>query len=245
MNARMRWMVLAVAMALPASAWAQHGSAPAPHADQVSRPAPHAPEDVTGAVDAWSEDDELFALGLEDDLFLDADEAGGDSKQESVGPDGERRIVRRHVVRGPGGRMGLGMHMGGARGGMGLHGMRGGGMGMLGRWAQLDLTETQRGRIHDLHEVHARKAVQRRADMQLARMDLHKSMRAEHPNAAAVNAQIDKLARMRADAMKSAFATRMQAHGILTPDQLKRLKAGPGPVQMRHEMGDFEQQRQR
>lgn len=233
MNARMKWMVLAVAMALPASAWAQHGSAPAPHAVQATRPAPHAPEDVTGAGDAWSEDDELFALGLEDDLFLDADESGGDLQQESIGPDGERRIVRRQVTREPGGRMGLGMHMGGARGGMGMH----------ARWAQLDLTETQRGRIHDLHEVQARKAVQRRADMQLARMDLHKLMRAEHPNTAAVNAQIDKLARMRADAMKSAFGTRMQARGILTPDQLKQLKAGPGPIQMRHEMGDFEQQR--
>lgn len=232
MNARMRWMVFAVAMALPASAWAQHGSAPAPHADQVSRPAPHAPEDVTGAFDAWSEDDELFALGLEDDLFLDADEAGGDSKQESVGPDGERRIVRRHVMRG-----------GGAR--MGTHGMRGGGMGMLGRWAQLDLTETQRGRIHDLHEVQARKAVQRRADMQLARMDLRKLMRADHPNAAAVNAQIDKLARMRADGMKSAFGTRMQARAMLTPDQVKKLNAGPDGVRMRHEMGDFEESKKR
>ncbi len=244
MNARMNWMLLVMAVALPAGAWAQHGSAPAPQANQATRPAPHAGEDLTGVGDAWSEDDKWFALGLDDELFLGAHDAGEDSSEESIGPEGERRIVRRHVVRRPGGRMGLGRHMG-AHGGMGMHGLGTHLMNMRERWGQLDLTETQRGRIHDLHEAQARKGVQRRADTQLARMDLHKLMRAERPNSAAVNAQIDKLARMRADGMKAAFDTRMQARAILTPDQLKQLRAAPGPTHMRHEMGDFEESKKR
>ena len=91
--------------------------------------------------------------------------------------------------------------------------------------AQLDLSETQRDRLRDLHEATARKAVQRRAEMQLARMDLAKLMRADKPDVGAVNSQIDRLTRLRADGLKAAFELRMQARAVLTPEQLQQLRS--------------------
>jgi len=219
MNARMNWLVLVVAMALPAAAWAQKDAAPVPH---------EAPEAVAEGLE-WSEDDP-FAFGLDDELFADAEAAGDKVTAESVGPDGDKRIVRRNVLRGRAGGMGRGMHMRGGRAGM--H--------MRARWAQLDLTESQRDRIREIRDTQARKAVQRRADTQLARMDLGKLMRADNPNTSAVNAQIDKLARMRAEGMKAGFATRMQSRAVLTPEQRKKLGESHGRMGMRHEMGDWE-----
>jgi len=191
---RMQWMLLCAALALPASAWAQHGhpSAPSPPA---APSAPHAPE-----TPEWNEQelDELIAMGDEGgDWFAEGDEGGGG--------DMHRMVMR-----------------GGQRG----HGRRGGGMHM--RMANLDLTDAQRDKMRELHEAAMRKNIQRRADLQIARMDLHKLMRADAPSAQAVNSQIDKMAKMRADAAKAHFETFMQARALLTPEQLKKLKDSPG-----------------
>lgn len=157
----------------------------------------------------WQGDDDLGLLALGDD------EGGGD-----------RRIVIRERL-GPGG-MGMGRHRGM---GMGMHrGMgMGRGMGMAGAFARLDLTEAQRAKLADLHERQQRKAIQARADMQIARLDLRKLMHADSPSATAINAQIDRLARMRADMQKSHVATFLEARSLLTPEQLKKLReGGPG-----------------
>jgi Spy/CpxP family protein refolding chaperone len=124
--------------------------------------------------------------------------------------------------------------------GDGVHAMHGHGgpggerMGMLhlrlgSRLAELDLSDAQREKLRDVHDAQARKAIQRRADMQLARMDLHKLMSAEKVDAGAVNAQIDRMARMHADAMKAAFEAHQQVRAVLTPEQFKMLRSGPGP----------------
>jgi len=105
----------------------------------------------------------------------------------------------------------------------------------VARFAALDLTDAQRDKLRDLHEAAARKSVQRRADMQLARMDLRKLMRAESPSASSVNAQIDKISRLQADGMKAHFDTFMQARAVLTPEQLKKLRSGPGEMWAPHE----------
>lgn len=156
----------------------------------------------------WEDDDDLGLLAL-------GDEGGGD-----------RRIVIRERT-GPGG-MGMGMH-----GGMGMHDRMGMGHGMgMGRaFAGLDLTEAQRAKMADLHERQERKAIQARADLQIARLDLRKLMHADSPSATAINAQIDRLARMRADMQKSHVATFLEARSLLTPDQLKKLReGGPGAM---------------
>jgi len=153
------------------------------------------------------------------------------------GPDGRQRIVVRDIERGPGGGMGPGMGM--RRGWPGgPMARRGGGMAMRLRLAQLDLSDAQRAKLRDLHEAHARKAIQRRADMQLARLDLHRLMSADRPDPGAVNAQIDKLARLHADGLKAAFDMRMQARAVLTPEQLKQLRAPLAPRMTEREMLD-------
>jgi Spy/CpxP family protein refolding chaperone len=139
-----------------------------------------------------------------------------------------------------------GMRRHGMRDGMreGMHAMRDGmrsGMrhgGLMARWADLDLSDEQREKIRDLHDAQARKAVQRRADMQLARLDLRKLMREERPNSASVSMAIDRIARLHADGLKARFETHMQARALLTPEQRKQLlERLPG---MGREMGDFE-----
>jgi hypothetical protein len=164
----MQWMMLCAALALPMTAWAQHGQAPAPSAP----PAPQAPQ---GPEDRDQEFNELVALGDDGGAWFADGEEGGP---------------------------GADMHRGGGRGVRGGPGGHGDGMGLHLRMANLDLTEAQRDKMRDLHEAAMRKNIQRKADLEIARMDLNKLMRADAPSAQSVNTQIDKIAKMRADAEK-------------------------------------------
>ncbi|MFM7232027.1 MAG: Spy/CpxP family protein refolding chaperone [bacterium] len=198
-------------------------------------PPPPFPSNAVEDDGMWVDDD-LMALGLfEDFLFDEQEDLEGLDDGGLAGPAGavdgvERRVVTRRIG-GPGmaGRElevhvspGMGHTRGQVRGRMGM--VRRHGMAL--RLARLDLTDAQRDRMRGIHEAQRRKDIQRRADLQLAAMDLNKLMRAEKADPVAVNAQIDKLSRLRADAMKSRFDTRQQALAVLTPEQLKRLREG-------------------
>ena len=136
---------------------------------------------------------------------------------------------------GPGCGENCGMGHGGGRG-MGHMGMGPGGAGgpghMAGLFAGLDLSDAQREKLRDLHQRQARKGVQARADLELARMDLHELMQADKPDGAAINAQIDKLARLQSEQRKAQVATLLEARSLLTPEQQKQLRErhlrGPG-----------------
>lgn len=112
--------------------------------------------------------------------------------------------------------------------------------GMAGMFAGLDLSDSQREKLRDLHQRQARKGVQARADLELARLDLHELMQADRPDAAALNAQIDKLARLQAEQRKAQVATLLEARSLLTPEQQKQLRErrlrgpGMGPGGMHH-----------
>jgi len=157
----------------------------------------------------WEGEDDFGAFAFGDD---------------GPGGDGDRRMVIRRRT-GPGG---MGAHRGMGMGrGMGMH--RGMGMGL--GFAGLDLTDAQRGKFAAIHERQQRRTIQAQADLKLARLDLRKLMKADAPSATAINAQIDRLARMRADLQKSHVATRLEARALLTPEQLKQLReAKPGPL---------------
>jgi len=75
--------------------------------------------------------------------------------------------------------------------------------------------------------------VQNQADIRIATMDLQQLMRAESPDKAKIDAQIDKLAQLRAGMQKSRTATLLEVRALLTPEQLKKFHAGP--------MGDEEE----
>jgi Spy/CpxP family protein refolding chaperone len=233
----------------PMAARAQQPPHAAPHPASPGAPttapgvAPAAepfPGDAVGDEGMWFDDGQL-AFGLGDEFYLDSgDLDGGDgdapvAMDETPGPDGGRHVMVRRFQTGPGG-MGMGMRRGDMNGRPMFN--RRAPMLMRLKLAQLDLSDAQRTRLRDLHEAHARKAIQRRADMQLARMDLRKLMRADRPDAGAVNAQIDRLARMHAEALKAAFEMRMQARAVLTPEQLKQLQEPMDGMRMHHDMMD-------
>jgi Spy/CpxP family protein refolding chaperone len=243
MNPSTRLTLAAALLLAPLAARAQRPPDPAspgvPRTVPAMAPAGEPfPGDAVADEGMWFDDDQL-AFGLGDAFYRDSGNPDGDdddappAMDDAAGPDGEHRVVVHNFRYGPGG-------MGMRRGGMGGRPMfnRGGPMMMRLKLAQLDLSDAQRSKLRDLHEAHARRAVQRRADMQLARMDLRKLMRADKPDAGAVNAQIDKLARLHADGLKAAFEVRMQARAVLTPEQIKQLHSPMDPMRMRREMLD-------
>jgi Spy/CpxP family protein refolding chaperone len=133
------------------------------------------------------------------------------------------------------GGMGKGMPGCGMKGGMDMEGC-GPGMGaghgpmML---KGLDLTAEQQKKVAVIHEKQARIMVQAQADVRIAEMDMQQLMRAETPDKAKIDAQIDKLAQLRAGIQKSRTATQLEVRSLLTPEQLKKCQAGP--------MGDEEE----
>lgn len=153
-----------------------------------------------------AEDDDLFAWFDDDEMAVGESAGGGE--------------VRRHVIRTrgtPG--------MGRMQGGRGMHGR--GGM-HAGAMARLDLSEEQRTRMRELHVAHRRKSIQSRAELQLARLDLHQLMQQDKPQKAAIDAQIDRIARLQADRRKAGVATMLEARALLTPEQRKQLREGRG-----------------
>jgi Spy/CpxP family protein refolding chaperone len=148
------------------------------------------------------------------------------------------------------GGVGKGMPGCGMKGGMG-NGMPGCGMkGDMGRDMEdcgpgmgaghgpmmlkgLDLTPEQQKKVAVIHEKQARLMVQAEADLRIATMDMQQLMRAETPDKVKIDAQIDKLAQLRAGMQKSRTATLLEVRALLTPEQLKKCQAGP--------MGDEEE----
>jgi len=125
----------------------------------------------------------------------------------------------------------------GMKGGMG-GGMEGCGPGMgAGHGPMmlkgLDLTADQQKKVAVIHEKQARLMVQAQADIRIATMDMQQLMRAETPDKAKIDAQIDKLAQLRSGMQKSRTATLLEVRALLTPEQLKKCQAGP--------MGDEEE----
>jgi Spy/CpxP family protein refolding chaperone len=107
-----------------------------------------------------------------------------------------------------------------------MHGRHGaGGRAMhMAMMRQLDLSADQRARIEAIHERQARKAIQSRADIQIATLDLRKLMRAEKPDQRAIDAQIDRVAALRAGLRKAQVATMLEARAVLTPEQQKKFR---------------------
>lgn len=128
--------------------------------------------------------------------------------------------------------MGMGMGMGmGMEPGMGMSMRMRGRMGACCCVAgpggpalakELNLTAEQKKKLEDIRFSQQRKAVSMRADVQVAEMDLRQLMRAERPDQRAIEAQIDKIADLRATLQKSRVATLLEMRSVLSPEQLKK-----------------------
>lgn len=149
--------------------------------------------------------------------------------------DGDGRRVERRILVRRGGRGMAGMHgrmqgrhgmPGGMKGKAGLRGMMR--RHHAGMAAGLDLSDRQKEQMADLHEAHQRRMIATRSGLAEARLDLRKLMRAESPDRAKIDATIDRMAKLRADAQKSRVATRLEAQKVLTPEQRKKMKDARG-----------------
>ena len=89
---------------------------------------------------------------------------------------------------------------------------------------ELDLTAEQRDKIADLHDRQARKVIGMRSEIRIAGLDLRKLLRAEQPNRVAIDGQIDKIAKLRADLRKAQVGTMLEIRAVLTPEQRKKLR---------------------
>jgi Spy/CpxP family protein refolding chaperone len=150
-----------------------------------------------------------------------ADAGGGDFEfADDDGPDGCDGCPMGMCGRGGRGMGGPGMG--------GMHGMRGGmGAGMGERHAEmmekLKLTPQQKEKMADLREAQQRKMIGIRGGLDEARLDMRKLMRADMPNQAQIDATIDRMAKLRADAQKSRIATHLAMRGMLTDSQRKTM----------------------
>lgn len=114
------------------------------------------------------------------------------------------------------------------------HGMRRGpGMGRRGpaRAAlreKLNLTDAQKERLADIRDRHARAAIPIQGDLRVAGLDLRKLMRADKPDQRAIDAQIDRIASLRASLQKARVAGQLEARAVLTPAQQKIMRESRG-----------------
>jgi len=143
------------------------------------------------------------------------------------GPRGE---FRDHRWRGGPGEHHMGMNRGGRPGFGGGHGFGGGG-GLM-RMAEnprvrqyLGLTDDQVKRLHTLSLDAEKASVQTRADMQLRHIELRELMRADNPDQSAIMAKMDEVNELRGKMEKQRVQTMLTARGVLTPDQIKKVKA--------------------
>jgi len=104
----------------------------------------------------------------------------------------------------------------------------GGGMGSPEMQKKLNLTDDQRTRLADIRDRQARAAIPIRSDLEIAGLDMRKLMRADKPDSKAIDAQIDKMAGLRARLQKSRVASMLEARAVLTPAQQKILRESRG-----------------
>jgi Spy/CpxP family protein refolding chaperone len=93
---------------------------------------------------------------------------------------------------------------------------------------ELNLTSDQRARIGEIRDRAEKRRIQAMADLRIAAVDLRHLVRSERPDRRAIDAQIDRLATMRASLMKAQIGTRLEMHSILTPEQERKLRDGMG-----------------
>ncbi|MEW6755095.1 MAG: periplasmic heavy metal sensor [Candidatus Latescibacterota bacterium] len=133
-----------------------------------------------------------------------------------------------------GGTMGEGM----MEGGMGMHGAMGAGMGMkhhgygmlLAMASQLGLSQEQIRQLREAHYPAQREAIQQRAKLQMAELDLRQLMNADPVDEVKVKSQIRSVFELRAEMAVAAFDTWQKARQVLTLEQRQQLKGMVCPV---------------
>lgn len=106
---------------------------------------------------------------------------------------------------------------------------RGPGAKRLREWQeQLNLSDEQKSRLADIRDRRARAAIPIQGDLRVAGLDMRKLMRADRPDRQAIDAQIDRIADLRAQLQKSRVAGLLDARAVLTPAQQKLMREHQG-----------------
>jgi len=147
--------------------------------------------------------------------------------QAQAGPGGGPGMGGPGPGRGPGG-PGMGRERGGWQRHAGRHHMRRGRSIIfmaLRNQKELGLSPQQVSSLQQMGMDAARAGIKRRADVQLARLDLMSLMRAEPVDMAKVEAKIRDIEKLKADGAIARVRTNEAAKAQLTPDQREKLKS--------------------
>ena len=121
------------------------------------------------------------------------------------------------------GRSGMMMRMG--RGPMMRPGRALGRMDMLGRLAdRLDLSEEQRDEIKDVLTAHQKDMIQKKADRELAEVQLRELTMEDDPDLDAIEEQVKEIANLEAGMRYSRIKAMVDAKSVLTDEQKEKLK---------------------
>ncbi|MFO7864842.1 MAG: Spy/CpxP family protein refolding chaperone [Salinivirgaceae bacterium] len=82
-----------------------------------------------------------------------------------------------------------------------------------------DLTDEQEQKITDLRNAHWNKMADYRADLDIARAELHKLRVAENPDGKAMDAKIEKMGDIKTQMHKASSNHRLEVRDLLTDDQ--------------------------
>ena len=111
---------------------------------------------------------------------------------------------------------------------MGMHeGRMGGGMGpgmLLMHAEELELTETQISDLEKMQVNFQTDAIDRRAELQKAKVKLRSLMRSDDASETAVNTAIDEVASLEADMKKMKYGHMQAVKEVLTEEQIDKIK---------------------
>jgi len=110
------------------------------------------------------------------------------------------------------------------RGPMGVRGMMNGMFIPPEIADEIGLSEEQKSKIDDITTNHRKDMVTKKAEIEIAQIDLNKLMREENPDMNLVKDQIQKLASLKANMEFAQFKTRIDAKKVLTQEQQDKIK---------------------
>jgi Spy/CpxP family protein refolding chaperone len=88
-----------------------------------------------------------------------------------------------------------------------------------GAMERAPLSDEQRRRIEDIHFSHRKHAIEMKANLESATLELERLMHADSPDRRAIDTQIDRIAGMRASLIKERVAGMFEVRSVLTPEQ--------------------------
>ncbi len=94
---------------------------------------------------------------------------------------------------------------------------------------QLGLSDEQSAKLQSLRQEERKQSIRRRAEMQVARMELDEALGAATIDEKAVNAKVETLTQLQAAALKARVDHRLAVARLLTPEQRAKMLRSERP----------------